>query len=58
MMGRKFTWCNAIDRNKWSKIDRFMISPKWLERFKLKLWGLLRLISDHSPLVLLEDDWD
>ncbi|XP_028075236.1 uncharacterized protein LOC114277537 [Camellia sinensis] len=58
MMGRKFTWCNAIDGNKWSKIDRFLLSLEWLERFKLKLWGLPRLISDHCPLVLLEDDRD
>ncbi|XP_028069647.1 uncharacterized protein LOC114272174 [Camellia sinensis] len=58
MMRRKFTWCNAIDGNKWSKIDRFLLSPEWLERFKLKLWGLPRLIYDHCPLALLEDDRD
>ncbi|XP_028108512.1 uncharacterized protein LOC114307322 [Camellia sinensis] len=58
MTDRKFTWCNAMDGNKWSKIDRFLLSPEWLERFKLKLWGLPRLIFDHCPLVLLEDDRD
>lgn len=59
MLGRKFTWCNAFDGNKWSKIDRFLLSPKWIERFKLNLWGLPRLLSDHCPLLLLEEvrDW-
>ncbi|XP_028125261.1 uncharacterized protein LOC114322196 [Camellia sinensis] len=59
MIGRKFTWCNALDGNKWSRIDRFLISPEWLVRFKLILWGLPRTVSDHCPLVLMEDgrDW-
>ncbi|XP_028074520.1 uncharacterized protein LOC114276881 [Camellia sinensis] len=59
MLGRKFTWCNAVDVNKWSKIDRFLLSPEWIERFKLKLWGLSRHIFDHCPLLLMEDvrDW-
>lgn len=30
-----------------------------MERFKFKLWGLSRIISDHCPLILMEDvrDW-
>ncbi|XP_028098889.1 uncharacterized protein LOC114298504 [Camellia sinensis] len=52
MIGRKFTWCNAQDGNKWSRIDRFLLSPEWLERYKFKLWGLPRLVSDHCPIVL------
>ena len=23
MLGRQFTWCNAMDGNRWSRIDRF-----------------------------------
>ncbi|KAL7216522.1 hypothetical protein ACSBR1_028464 [Camellia fascicularis] len=28
MLGRKYTWCNALYGNKCSKIDRFLISPE------------------------------
>lgn len=58
MPGRKFTWCNAIDGNKLSKIDRFLLSPEWIERFKLNLWGLPRLMSDQCPILLLEHERD
>lgn len=58
LIGRKYTWCNAFDGNKWSRIDRFLISPEWMERFKVKLWGLPRFVSDHCPIVLMEDERD
>lgn len=29
-----------------------------MEVFNLKLWRLPRLISDHSPLLLMEDERD
>ncbi|KAL7171102.1 hypothetical protein ACSBR2_035874 [Camellia fascicularis] len=49
LLGRKFIWCNAQEGVKWSRIDRFLVNPEWLEVFKLKLWGLPRLLSDHCP---------
>ncbi|XP_028094134.1 uncharacterized protein LOC114294206 [Camellia sinensis] len=58
MLGRKYTWCNAFDGNKWSRINRFLLSPEWLERYKLKLWGLPRIASDYYPIVLMKDDRD
>ncbi|XP_028102784.1 uncharacterized protein LOC114302020 [Camellia sinensis] len=58
MIGRKYTWCNALNGNKWSRIDRFLINPEWMERFKFKLWGLPRVASDHCPIVLMEDEKD
>ncbi|XP_028109238.1 uncharacterized protein LOC114307949 [Camellia sinensis] len=33
MLGRKFTWCNALEGDKWSRIDRFLISLEWLGMF-------------------------
>ncbi|XP_028103766.1 uncharacterized protein LOC114302886 [Camellia sinensis] len=42
----------------WSRIDRVLMSTKWLERLNLKLWVLERSISDHCPLLLLEDGRD
>ncbi|XP_028107298.1 uncharacterized protein LOC114306285 [Camellia sinensis] len=59
MMGRQFTWCNAIEGDRWSRIDRVLLSTEWMERYNLKLWGLERSVSDHCPLLLVEDgrDW-
>ncbi|KAL7218082.1 hypothetical protein ACSBR2_011370 [Camellia fascicularis] len=58
LYGRKYTWCNNQDAQKWSRIDRVLLSPEWLIHFNMKLWGLPRLISDHCPLLLMEDDRD
>lgn len=55
MLGRQYTWGNS---RHWSRIDRFLVNPEWLEWFKLKVWGLPRLLSDHCPIVLMEDDRD
>lgn len=56
MLGRNFTWCNSIDGGRWSKIDKFLMDPVWLEKFRFKLWGLPRNIFDHCPLLLMEDE--
>ncbi|KAL7179147.1 hypothetical protein ACSBR1_042516 [Camellia fascicularis] len=58
MLGRKFTWCNAADGEKWSRIDRFLLSSEWLECFKFNAWGLPRVVSDHCPVLLMEYDRD
>ena len=47
MLGRKYTWCNSQECDRWSRSDRFLSSPMWLEWFKFKLWGLPRLLSNH-----------
>lgn len=58
-LGRRYTWYNSREWEKWSRIDRVLLEPKWLESFNRKLWGLPRALSDHSPLLLIEDkrDW-
>ncbi|XP_028056993.1 uncharacterized protein LOC114260985 [Camellia sinensis] len=57
-LGRRYTWCNSREWEKWSRIDRVLVEPKWLESFNQKLWGLPRALSDHSPLLLIEDERD
>lgn len=59
MHGRQFTWSNSEDGGRWNRIDRVLLSSEWIEKFKLKLWGLPRGVSDHCPLLLMEDgrDW-
>lgn len=56
MLGRNFTWCNSFEGDRWSRLDRFLVNPIWLEKFRLKRWGLPRSISDHCSLLLMEDD--
>lgn len=58
MLGRQFTWSNSQDGARWSRLDRFMFNPEWLVKFKFKLSGLPRVISDHCPVLLLEDEID
>ncbi|XP_028064362.1 uncharacterized protein LOC114267521 [Camellia sinensis] len=59
MQGRQFTWSNSSVRGSWSRIDRILLSSEWLEKFNFTLWGLPRGLSDHCPLLLMEDsrDW-
>ncbi|XP_058192016.1 uncharacterized protein LOC131309384 [Rhododendron vialii] len=59
MLGRKFTWTNYQNRAVNSRLDRFLISQQWLAKFKVVQWGIHRPISDHCPIVLIDDsrDW-
>lgn len=56
ILGRRFTWCNSLDGERWSGLDRILLDTAWLEKFKFKMWGLPRLVSDHCPLLLMEDE--
>ncbi|KAL7186017.1 hypothetical protein ACSBR2_027885 [Camellia fascicularis] len=58
MIGRKHTWCNSQEGERWSRLDRFLVSPEWLAWFSFKLWGLSRSLSDHCPILLMEDERD
>ncbi|XP_028083312.1 uncharacterized protein LOC114284578 [Camellia sinensis] len=58
MLGRQFTWCNAVEGERWSRIDRFLLDSRWLEIFSFKQWGLPRTVSDHCPILLKEDERD
>ncbi|XP_028120048.1 uncharacterized protein LOC114317506 [Camellia sinensis] len=58
LLGRQYTWCNALDGNRWSRIDRFLLDLKWMEKFSFKQWGLPRSIFDHCPILIKEDDRD
>lgn len=56
LLGRSFTWSNSQELEKWSRLDRFLLHSDWFERFNLKQWGLPRSISDHCPILLMDDD--
>jgi hypothetical protein len=53
LAGGFFTWSLAQDPPKWSRIDRFLISPEWEARFPgVSQKRLPRIGSDHFPLLL------
>ena len=48
-----FKWFNNRDVEAWSRIDRFLLSPKWEEYFSdISHRHLTRLLSDHFSLML------
>lgn len=58
MIGRKFTWTNYQDQAIHSRLDRFLCFLEWTMRFKILQWGLPRLISDHCPVLISNDNRD
>lgn len=40
LLGRNYTWSNSQIGEKWSRIDRFLLHNDWLDKLKLKQWGL------------------
>ncbi|GKV01676.1 hypothetical protein SLEP1_g14215 [Rubroshorea leprosula] len=59
LIGRKFTWYKA-DGTAMSRLDRFLVSTDFLINFpELTQKGLMRDLSDHSPIMLVNSskDW-
>lgn len=56
LLGRNFTWSNTQEGGKWSRIDGFLVDQEWLDKYKIKQWGLPRSFSHHCPILLMEDD--
>jgi hypothetical protein len=49
----QFTWSNNQEDQIWFRIDRFLVSSEWEERFpEVSQRRLTRLLSDHFPLLL------
>jgi endonuclease/exonuclease/phosphatase family metal-dependent hydrolase len=50
LVGGQYTWSN---NHCWSRIDRFLLSLVWEEKFPdVVQRRLLCLLSDHSPILL------
>ncbi|KAK8669246.1 hypothetical protein V6N13_106682 [Hibiscus sabdariffa] len=57
LQGKAFTWFGY--RNKCSRIDRFLVSTEWFQRFdRLVVINLPCELSDHWPIVLVSDSCD
>ncbi|RVX18912.1 hypothetical protein CK203_007153 [Vitis vinifera] len=48
-----FTWSGGLNNQSWARLDRFLVSPSWLDQFNGVLQRRLpRPVSDHFPLLL------
>ncbi|RVX11941.1 hypothetical protein CK203_009552 [Vitis vinifera] len=54
--GREFTWNGGLNNQAWARLDRFLVSPTWLDQFSgVTQSRLSRPIYDHFPIVLEGD---
>ncbi|XP_058078548.1 uncharacterized protein LOC131226846 [Magnolia sinica] len=51
LLGAKFTWTNGRANPILSRLDRFLVSPKWLETFPF-ISQSARTTSDHCSILL------
>ncbi|RVX18648.1 hypothetical protein CK203_006606 [Vitis vinifera] len=53
LQGGEFTWSGGLNNQAWARLDRFLVSPSWLDQFSGVTQGRLsRPTSDHFPIVL------
>ena len=53
LQGGVFTWSGGLNNWCWARLDRFLVSPSWLDQFSGVLQKRLSCpISDYFPLLL------
>ena len=53
LQGGTFTWSGGFQNQAWARLDRFMVSPSWLDQFRnVTQKRLSRPISDHFPIII------
>ncbi|KAL7163159.1 hypothetical protein ACSBR2_039292 [Camellia fascicularis] len=58
MLGRSYTWCNDVEGESWSRLDRFLLDTRWFKKFFFKQWGLNKSISNHCSIIIMNDERD
>ncbi|KAG5624619.1 hypothetical protein H5410_009837 [Solanum commersonii] len=57
--GGKFSWFRGINHPSAARLDRFLYSMEWEEKFKNIRQKLLpRVLSDHCPILLESGNWE
>ena len=52
--GGEFTWNGGLNNQAWARLDRFLVSPSWLDQFSgVTQSRMSRPISDHFPIILV-----
>ena len=53
LQGGAFTWTGGLNNMSRARLDRFLVSPCWLDQFsRVSQQRLPRPISDHFPILL------
>ncbi|RVW27502.1 Transposon TX1 uncharacterized 149 kDa protein [Vitis vinifera] len=53
LQGGVFTWSGGLNNQTWARLDRFLVSPSWLDQFSGVIQRRLpRPVSDHFPILL------
>ncbi|RVW26389.1 putative ribonuclease H protein [Vitis vinifera] len=53
LQGGAFTWSGGLNNQSWARLDRFLVSPSWLDKFSgVNQRRLPRPVSDHFPILL------
>ncbi|XP_034684191.1 uncharacterized protein LOC117913358 [Vitis riparia] len=53
LQGGVFTWSGGLNNQSWARLDRFLVSPSWLDQFSGVIQRRLsRPVSDHFPILL------
>ncbi|XP_034674249.1 uncharacterized protein LOC117905435 [Vitis riparia] len=54
LQGGECTWKGGQNNQTWARLDRFLVSPCWLDQFSgINQWRLPRPVSDHFPIMLV-----
>ncbi|RVW27486.1 Transposon TX1 uncharacterized 149 kDa protein [Vitis vinifera] len=58
LQGGAFTWTGGLNNMSRARLDRFLVSPCWLDQFsRVSQRRLPRPISDHFPVLLEGGSW-
>ncbi|WKA08106.1 hypothetical protein VitviT2T_025855 [Vitis vinifera] len=58
LQGGAFTWTGGLNNSSKARLDRFLVSPCWLDQFsRVSQRRLPRPISDHFPVLLEGGSW-
>ncbi|RVW33902.1 hypothetical protein CK203_082918 [Vitis vinifera] len=54
LQGGEFTWNAGQNNQAWARLDRFLVSPSWIDQFSgINQCRLPRPVSDHFPITLV-----
>ncbi|RVX18324.1 hypothetical protein CK203_006587 [Vitis vinifera] len=54
LQGGDFTWNGGLHNQTWARLDRFLVSPSWIDQFSgINQCRLPRPVSDHFPIMLV-----
>ena len=53
LQGGSFTWSGGLNNQSWARLDRFLVTPSWLDQYsRVYQRRLPRPTSDHFPILL------